>query len=190
LRQQTELRLADLAAGAGEAPERAWRELYAREFDGLYRFVCRAGVPPGDVEDVVQDVFVRAHRRLGQGELVENLPGWMRGIALRAVCERRRWFRVRRLKQWLLRDTTEAETPRPASPEIGALRSETQAQVARVLERMSPKLRAVLVLLDLDERELGEAAEILAVPENTVRSRRRLAREQFQKLWRRSVGAR
>jgi DNA-directed RNA polymerase specialized sigma24 family protein len=48
---------------------------------------------------------------------------------------------------------------------------------------MSPKLREVLVLSELEELDLTEVAMILDIPKNTVRSRRKLARDQFARLW-------
>ena len=160
----------------------AWRILYDEQFEVIYRLVRRSGVLPAEAEDVAQRVFVRAHERLLEVEDVQSVRAWLRGIAVRVVSEHHRWRRIRRLKEWLLRASAEAVAP-PPSPEQEAEAARVQAEIGAVLARMSAKLRAVLVLSDLEELGPTEVAEILAIPVNTVRSRRRLAREEFRRLW-------
>jgi len=160
----------------------AWRALYHDQFDHVYRLACRFGVPAADVEDVTQRVFVVAHRRIAEIEEIHNVGAWLRAIVVRVVAEHRRWARVRRVKHWVLRTSADVESPRPTTPERDLVALQAQRVVAQVLAKMSPKLRDVLVLLELEELSLQEAAETLGIPSNTVRSRKRLAREQFQRI--------
>lgn len=171
---------------AGEA-DRAWRALYDEQFARVYRLVARFGVASADVEDVTQQVFLVAYRRLREVDDVRCVPGWLRGIAARVTSEYHRWWRVRRVKAWLVEVTESGRTP-AVTPERATEAAQLQQRVTAVLQRMSPKLRAVLVLCDIEECELGEAAEALGVPSNTVRSRRRLARLAFQELWEQREG--
>lgn len=164
--------------------EYAWRSLYDESFNSIYRYVCCSGILPGDVEDVTQRVFLVAYRRIRESTKVENPKAWLRGIATRVISEHQRWRRVRRLKSWLLRSTVDASTQTPRTPEGAFASAEAQHLVRAVLARMRPKLREVLVLLDLDEHSPQEVALILRIPVNTVRSRKRLARQEFLRLWR------
>jgi len=168
--------------------DRAWRQLYAARADGIYRLVCCLGVAPGDVEDVVQRVFTIAHRRLHDAEL-DNIGPWLRGIAVKVSSDQRRFWRLRRLKHWLLRSTTEAATAHVPTPEQRLEQAETGQRAQDVLDRLSPKLREVLVLADLEQCKPAEVARLLGIPVNTVRSRRRLARERFIQLWERDETA-
>jgi RNA polymerase sigma-70 factor, ECF subfamily len=181
-REVADLRSLDLSDREG-----AWRELYAQHFDSIYRLVCRFGVPMTDVEDITQSVFVRAHKRVQEVADVRDVGAWLRGIAVRAVAEHLRWRRVRRVKQWLVRESIEQQASR--TPEADAQRAQAEQLVGEVLAEMSTKLRNVLVLLEIEECSLAEAACILGIPQNTVRSRRRLAREQFQRLWTARTGS-
>jgi len=164
-------------------PERAFERVYEEHFDCVYRLAWRFGVPAAEVEDVAQRVFLVAHRRLTGGEQVDNVGGWLRGITVRVASQHRRWRRVRRVKAWLVKSTAEAQAPVPPTPERDAQAHRTQRAVGEVLEQMSPKLREVLVLSDVEDCTQGEVAGLLGISVNTVRSRRRLAREQFQRLW-------
>ena len=106
------------------------------------------------------------------------------GIAFRTAADHRRWHKVRRTNQWVV-EALYQERPRDgASPGSDLERSRLERRVAEVLERMSPKLCSVIVLCDIEEVDIGQVAAVLDIPLNTVRSRRRLARESFEKLWR------
>jgi len=183
--------LSDIAA-----PERAtgapaavsWRDVYDQHFDDIYRLICRSGVPAAEAPDLAQTVFLRAFQRSDRlrdpSAPGYNLRAWLYGIALRVVSEHRRWAKVRRLKAWLLESTTGAERQPATTPEDASSSRETQRKVGEVLGKMSTKLSEVLILRDIDERGLEETAQILGIPENTVRSRLRLAREKFEALYR------
>jgi RNA polymerase sigma-70 factor (ECF subfamily) len=174
-------------------PAVSWREVYHRHFDDIHRLVYRCGVPAAEVDDVTQTVFLRALQRTDRlrrpGAPGYNLRAWLYGIALRVVSEHRRWARVRRLKAWVLENTVGAASPSPATPEDASAAGETRRRVGAVLGRMSAKLSDVLVLRDIDERSLEETAVILSIPENTVRSRLRLARLKFEELWNEPPGS-
>ena len=164
--------------------DRAWRVLYQEHVDRIYRMVCRFGVEPGEVEDITQKTFIIAHQRMQEVESVENVGAWLRGIAVKVIGHHRRWSGVRRVKRWLVQATfgDEAAAP-PDTPEEGVASQEDQAKVRAVLEEMSPKLREVLVLTEIEDCQPAEVAQILGIPVNTVRSRKRLAKEEFQRLW-------
>jgi RNA polymerase sigma-70 factor, ECF subfamily len=176
---------AETSPQSGLDENRQWRALYHEHFDGIYRFVCYLGVPLSEAEDLTQGVFMRVRARIGDVAGVQSMKGWLRGIALRVVAEHRRWQRVRRVKQWLVQVALEPSASEPA-PEESAVASEEQRAVHEVLSHMSPKLREVLVLCDLEESVPEDVAAVLAIPVGTVRSRRRLAKEQFQRLWART----
>lgn len=166
-----------------------WGALYERHFDDVYRLIRRGGVSDADADDVAQRVFLRVHDLLSSGAVTEivNPLAWLRAITIRVVAEHHRFWRIRRVKQWVL-ELTASLVPRGATPEQNLAATQEQARVAQILQQMSPKLRDVLVLSDLEELELGEVAMILDIPKNTVRSRRKLARDQFARLWSRRHG--
>lgn len=166
-----------------------WAALYERHFDDVYRLIRRGGVSAADADDVAQRVFLRVHDLLSSGAVTEivNPLAWLRAITIRVVAEHHRFWRIRRVKQWVL-ELTASLVPRGATPEQNLAATQEQARVAQILQQMSPKLRDVLVLSDLEELELGEVAMILDIPKNTVRSRRKLARDQFARLWSRRHG--
>jgi len=175
--------LTGLRSGSEAERRRAWTALYEGSFEAVYRLVVNLGVSPDDVEDVVQKVFQVTVRRVDEIQHEDQTQAWLRGIAVREVMHYRRWHAVRRAKRWLLERSVSESARQPATPEEQALANETRRQVRAVLARLRPKLRDVLVLLHETGGSVREVARLLGIPVNTVRSRKRLAREQFIRLW-------
>jgi RNA polymerase sigma-70 factor (ECF subfamily) len=167
-----------------------WAALYDRHFDQVYRLVRRLGVAAADVEDVTQRVFLRVHELLGQTPEILHPMAWLRAVSVRVVAEHHRFWRLRRVKAWLVEATTRAASDDVVTPEQRLGVRQDQERVADVLARMSPKLRAVLVLAELEGLGPSEVATVLGIPLNTVRSRRALARSDFERRWRACYGGR
>ena len=60
---------------------------------------------------------------------------------------------------------------------------ETRVLVEKLLAKLSPELRATLVLREMEQLSYEEVAEVLHVPVGTVRSRLHTAREKFRNIW-------
>ena len=181
---------ADLRGPASTEQEAAWRSLYDREFDRVYRLVCRLGAEPGEVEDLVQRAFLTAFQRLDAVAAVHDPGAWLRGIVVKVVAQHRRWRRVREAKRWLLGDLRVAAPAPVIPPDAGANAAREVERCRAVLDGMGRKLRDVLVLCDLEQCTPKEVSEILGIPVNTVRSRHRLARDRFTAIWRKEYGER
>lgn len=163
-----------------------FRQLYVNHFESVMRLFLRFGVTRHDAEDLTQRVFMIAHAHSTESEQIERPEAWLRAITVRVVREHFRWWKVRRAGQWLVEHSWVGRTEEESTPERVALAEESLDQVRDVLLRMSDKLREALVLLDIEDLSPREAAELLSVPTNTLRSRRALAREEFKRLWERA----
>lgn len=177
-------RLGPLRSASDGIRDASWRRLYADEFRRVSHLVRRFGVTPADLEDVTQQVFLAAYRRLGEVADVRDMRAWLRGIAIRTAADHRRWRRVRQVNQWIVEAIYQGQSRDGWCPGHDLERTRLERRVGSVLRRMSAKLRPVMLLCEIEEVEPGEVAAILGIPLNTVRSRRRLARQAFERLWR------
>lgn len=159
-----------------------WQGLCEEHYERLYRLACRFAVEPGEVEDVVQRALVIAFKRLPEVEDVRDPGAWLRGITVRVILRHLRWRRLRETKRWLLPHSPIAPAP-VITPEQSVAANEEIDSVRAVIKKLSPKLRNVLVLCDIEELKPGEAARQLGISVETVRSRRRLAKKKFMEIW-------
>lgn len=150
--------------------------LYDRYDRDVRRVVARLGVPPCDVDDVVQatflDVLAAAHRYDGRA----NAKPWLIGLAVIHVRRRRR-----SLSQMAARIAAWAREPtfRPTTPEESVSTSELAERARRAMEHLSPKKREVVVLVTIEGMSGEEAAELLGIPVATVWTRLHHARREL-----------
>jgi RNA polymerase sigma-70 factor, ECF subfamily len=116
----------------------------------------------GDAEqaaDVTQETFVRVHRSLPRFRFEARFSTWLFSIARNAAIDEQR----RQGRRHRLHGVLRAPTPEPD----GALGAELRAALAS----LSPALREAFVLVEVFGQTYRDAAEVLAVPTGTVKSR-------------------
>lgn len=150
--------------------------LLARLLPVVLGWCHRFGGPAVDAEEAAHDVLMTVVRRIGDLRPGAPVEPWAFGITRRIVRSHRRRAWVRRWVPDALVDVAGGRTP-----ERTASMNETAAKVQAVLEVLPDMHREVIVLCDVEERSRSEVAEILGIPEGTVKSRLRLAREQFRR---------
>ncbi len=144
--------------------------------DAVWRFVRRMGVNEADAEDAVQQVLVVFARKLDVVDAEAEL-GFLLGTALRVARDRRRSYaRGREVPG----DEVIAREVSPSPSQDEALDAQRARRVLdELLAQLPDDLRAVLVMCDLEEVTMSEAAQALEIPAGTVASRLRRAREEL-----------
>lgn len=153
-----------------------FRELFVEHAPYVLGLLRRLGVASTDVEDVAQEVFLTAHRRLSTFEGRSTLRTWICGIAVHAASNhRRRAYRRRELTGLAL------EVPVEATQERHVQRAEQAALLVEALDELSDKQRQVFVLYEVEELEMAEVARIVGCPRFTAYTRLRSARTKVRK---------
>jgi RNA polymerase sigma-70 factor (ECF subfamily) len=152
-------------------------QIHAEHASFVWLTLQRFGVPPADVEDLLQEVFVVVHRRLSSFDGSSKMTSWLFGICIRVAAAHRRRAHFRR-------ERCVAELPDPLSdaqtPEERAVLKEAEGRLEAVLDRMDLEERAIFVMYEIDELSCETIAEILGVPVGTVYSRLHAARKAFR----------
>lgn len=149
-------------------------------------FVFRLGVERESVDDVVQEVFLTAHRRGGFEEGPARPTTWLAEIALRVVSTHRRTDRRRRVHpdQGALEIAiSDADRPDQTAERRSSLRI-----VERALDGIDVDKRAVFILFEIEGASSEDIAAGLGIPLGTVYSRLHAARKEFQKAYDRLAG--
>ncbi|HWM85982.1 MAG TPA: RNA polymerase sigma factor [Kofleriaceae bacterium] len=164
------------ASDAGGALD--FEEVYERHLDFVWRTLAAAGVPESRLEDAAQDVFVIVHGKLAEFEGRSKLTTWLYGIARHVALEH-----VRRMLRERARERAMAEQARDDSqtPEEETRGAQARRLLLDLLDRLDPDKREVFALVEIEQVPVREVARMLDIKENTVWSRLRLARREFEK---------
>src|SRR5213594_3723798 len=140
------------------------------------RRVARAVLSdPDDADDAAQDAFLSALVKLRQYDSRRPFGPWLMRIVANAATDRRRRRTVRRVEP--LDPGLAGGGPRPdAAAERAALGERLRA----ALDQLTPRRRLAVVLFDVEGYAHGEIAQILGIPEGTVRSEVFHARRQLR----------
>ena len=140
--------------------------------DAMYSFALRLARSRDDAEDLVSDTILRAFERWEQYHLGTNIRAWLFTILYHVFVSRKRRIDAREVQQ---PDDTEGwalfEAVGEADPEGQFYDSFLDVEVTRAIRSLPEEYRAAVVLSDLQGLRYAEIAEMLAVPEGTVKSR-------------------
>jgi RNA polymerase sigma-70 factor (ECF subfamily) len=153
------------------------RAMVDQHLDFTWRSLRRLGLSEDVADDATQRVFLVASKRLADIEAGSE-RAFLFNTALRVASSERRTYARRRE---VLRgdDGPEARDPNPAADEL-LDREQARAVLEELLDELAMDLRAVFVLFELEGLTMAEIAKTLEVPDGTVASRLRRARQAFQ----------
>lgn len=154
--------------------------LYAEHFRAVWRTLQRLGVHPGSVDDATQEVFVTAWRRWDDFEGRSSERTWLLGIAIRVASDTRR-------KQRPTEEVSPELQMSGPGPDTMAASKEVSQRVEQLLGKLEPERREVLLLVDLEGYSVPEVATATGVNLNTLYTRLRAARQQFEDLVKREA---
>lgn len=143
------------------------------------------GVPPADLEDCCQEVFLVVLRRLEEFEGRAQLRTWIHRICWRVAQAQRRKNRKKRE-----RFAEEAEGDHVSDPKADPQRTRFDARelLLPALDRLDDDKRAVFVLYEIEGMTMPEIAAVLECPLQTAYSRLYAAREQVARHVREQLG--
>jgi RNA polymerase sigma-70 factor (ECF subfamily) len=152
------------------------RDLFTMHAPYVWNSLRRLGVPTSDLEDVTHDVFVQVQRHLAEYDPARPARPWLFGFAFRLASQERRRA-SRRYETHPARPLEPSDEATPADEQLAA--EEDRRLALEALFALDLDKRAILVLTQIDEEPVPEAARALGVPLNTAYSRLRAARADF-----------
>lgn len=154
----------------GQADRAAFRELYDRHADRVYRFALSLVRNGHLAEEVLQETMLAVWKQAEKFRGSSKATTWILGIA-------------RNQAYGLLRREKKGERlpEDPAHEADPAEAAEIDVRVKQALETLSPEHQEALHLVFYEEMSLADAAAVLGVPEGTVKSRLYYARKALAK---------
>ncbi len=161
-----------------QAGERAAFGVLVERYASQARRVARAVLgDPDEADDAAQDGFLSALVKLSQYDARRPFGPWLMRIVANAATDRRRRRQVRRVEP--LDPGLVGGGPRP---DTEAVRSELGERLRAALAELPPRRRTAVVLFDVEGYSHAEIAEMLGIPEGTVRSEVFHARRRLRAL--------
>lgn len=161
----------------------AFGELVGKYQDKIYN-LCRSMLGNvHDAEDAAQDVFLKAYQALPRFQPDAALYTWLYRIATNTCLD----YKKKPIFESLFADSGEGErlvhdrASEAPSPEKLYQSKQLDRALQTSLGKLSPKLRAIIVLKEVEELSYEEIADTLEISMGTVKSRFARAREELQK---------
>ena len=170
----------------------AWEEIvqlyHRRIYNICYRFTGRGD----DADDLTQEVFIKIYKTLKTYDVKRGaLATWVTTMTRNLLVDHFRKSKQERITD-SLDASTGAEEDGPSlherladagpGPQKGVEQAERQKLIQGALQKLSPELREAVILRDLQDMDYREIAEILKVPEGTVKSRINRGRTELGRL--------
>ena len=166
----------------------AWEELVRVHTRKVYALCYRFTNSGSEAQDLTQEVFLRVFRTLRTFRSSEGSFGtWLARVTRNLLIDH-----YRRSRQERVTDSIEDQLPileesgadRVARPDHMIAGREATEILQAALQKLSPDLREAVILRDLQEMEYREIADVLQIPEGTVKSRINRGRAELARLLR------
>lgn len=173
--------LALLARRCMAGDQQAWQQLVATQHRRIYAICYRFTGSGPDAEDLTQDVFLKLYRNLGSFDGAKgSFQTWITTLTRNLLVDHFRRTRVERASDSLDASLTDDEDGLAMADRLADTRPtqeshtagmELKAKIQQALAHLSPELREAVVLRDLEDMDYKEIAQVLRIPEGTVKSR-------------------
>jgi RNA polymerase sigma-70 factor (ECF subfamily) len=190
--------LAEVAARCLAGDAAAWEHLARTQHRKVYAICYRFTGSAADAEDLTQEVFLKMDRNLASFDPARgSFNTWLTTLTRNLLVDNYRRSRLERASDSLdetydgeddgpTRAERLADTGRSQEQQYAGL--ELRAQIQEALKQVSPELREAVILRDLEDMDYKEIAEILGVPQGTVKSRISRGRAELARLLKRIEG--
>lgn len=156
---------ADLAHQAAAGDDDAFGQLVARHAPAVRRVARAALGNDADADDAAQQAFLKAWRNIGSYDPSRDFGPWLMRIVVNAAADLRRRLRVRRSEP-LQPDTVSREPP----PDLVTERAILHGKLTEALAKLPERQRIAVTMFDAEGYSHADIAEVLNVPQGTVRS--------------------
>ena len=198
--QAEQQRLAELAARCLAGDAVAWEQLAKSQHRRIYGICYRFTGNPTEAEDLTQEAFLKMFKNLDNFDSAKGgFTTWLTTLTRNLLVDNYRRTRMDRVSDSLdesLDSEGEGGGATKADRLMDSGRSQEQhvsglelrAQIQEALKQVSPELREAVILRDLEDMDYKEIAEVLGVPQGTVKSRIIRGRSELARLLKRIEG--
>lgn len=197
--QATEDTLGRLVRQCMAGDQHAWQQLVTSQHRRIYAICYRFTGSAVDAEDLTQEVFLKLYRNLGSFDTHKgSFQTWIATLARNLLVDHFRRTRMERVTDSLDVSFGDGDGAAPTladrladtrpTQEAHASGLELKAKIQQALSQLSPELREAVVFRDLEDMDYKEIAQVLRIPEGTVKSRISRGRGELARILQRIEG--
>lgn len=165
----------ELVARVARGDRAAVRLLFMRHHARVYRFVTRQTGSETMADDIANEVFLELWRQAPKFEGRSEVSTWLLGIARFKSLS----YLRKRKEAWIGEDDGDQVADDADTPEVRAMKDDKGAALRRCIDKLPEVHRSVVDLAYYHGKSISEIAEILAIPEATVKTRMFYARKKL-----------
>lgn len=193
--------MAELAARCLAGDPVAWEKLARTQHRRIYAICYRFTGSQSDAEDLTQEVFLKMYKNLGNFDPAKGgFNTWLTTLTRNLLVDNYRRTKMDRVSD-SLDETLDGENDGAGgatkadrladggkSQEQHVAGLELRIEIQAALKQVSPELREAVILRDLEDMDYKDIAEVLGVPQGTVKSRISRGRAELARLLKRIEG--
>ncbi len=174
----------------------AWEDIVRQFHRRIYNLCYRFAGSPDDAQDLTQEVFIKIYRTLSSFDSSKAaFVTWVTTVTRNLLVDHFRKGKYDRMTDSLDAPIGEADDSlsvgdripdRAQTPQERVQSRETREMVHKALQKLSPELREAVILRDLQDMDYRDIAQVLKVPEGTVKSRINRGRTELARLLQRT----
>ncbi len=181
----------ELVIAARKGNEDAFSELVQKYSHQVFSLSMRILNDYGEAEDLTQEVFIKVFKKINSFKGKSKFSTWLYQITLNAAINRLNYLKKRRhYDSGFINETSVRGEDEDYGIEVSSnertseedyIGKETYHKIIEEIYALPEEFRVVIIFRDLEEKSYQEIAEILKLPEGTVKSRIHRAREVLKK---------
>jgi RNA polymerase sigma-70 factor (ECF subfamily) len=168
-----------LVASSLRGDDTAFAQIVARHKSRIFAMAARYARGAHELDDIAQEVFLRAHRHLHKFRAEAPFAHWLARVATSTCLDFLR--RERRQRDSIPLDSLQNE-PRDDGPARVTEAAHARETLLHAMRQLAPKEQLVLTLCELEERSIREVASLTGWSEANVKVRAFRARQNHKKI--------
>ena len=166
-----------------KAMENAASNLWEQLHDGLRGFIAKRVGNDAEIEDILQEVFLRVHENIQSLKKPEQMTSWVFQITRNAIVDHYRSAERRReLPAGLVTEIEEEKTAMAADEDEREAKYELSHCLRPMIDRLAVEYREAIKLVELEGHTNQEAASKLGLSIPGMKSRVQRGRQQLRKM--------
>lgn len=153
----------------------AWTELYEEYFPVMYRYARKLGIVERDIEDRIQEVFMKLWERIETLKMEGSVEGYIKQSLRNHIIDEYRKSKKR--ETVTLYDNTQRFTDKSRFEDMFAERE----RIREAMEVLSPLQRQIIGMVIISQFSYKEASKELNIPIGTVKSRLNMSKRMLKK---------